>query len=672
MAFLVFLMKKITQIVFQSIALRFLALTILTIVSFQNCSQIGFNTENSDQNVRNPSASSVASSFSGDSTELLGLALYDKTCSRCHGSFSISNLNGRIVTAEKVVNATNSISSMASLRGSLSSTQLSSLENIFNSTSSQSTQTSTISNFECAAGEAENSNSISMKRLTGSELQKTYKSIIPSSVWANLSSNLYLFPEDKLDGDILNFKQIFSASMVNQISRFNEELANQIVSTSTNISSFFGSCATVSSFSKTCFDTFLNSRGALVYRSAIASDDNSRIWSVASQATEITDKMKIVIQILFNDPRFLYHIEMGEGSANSSGLYKLTSYEIANRISYGMTGGPADSTLWAAAVSNSLKTITDVAMHVDRISQTTGFKDRIVELMKFYIGRGAIGGIPTNADFIAGLNVSNIDVAITNEFNEFIKYVIFVQKGTLRDLFLSQAAFPQTSALASVFNTSVWTSGSPVTAPNHYGLVSKPYFFYNTIPDLKLVQRGRSLRMNMLCSVVPQPSASDLAGRKELTENDLLNLTRRDFIDKATLQGPSCIACHSKMNPIGSVTENYDSLGRYSLTEKIFNSSGVLVAVHPVPTVTKPQIIETDLRSFGNLKEFQEALSDSDTLHKCFTRKSFQFFNRQIENISFDSCNLNKMDTQIKQGKPLLNFFVETFKRPSILYKRSY
>jgi hypothetical protein len=374
---------------------------------------------------------------------------------------------------------------------------------------------------------------------------------------------------------------------------------------------------------------------------------------------------------MFNDPRFLYHIELGEGSADAMGLYLLTSYEVANRIAYGMTGAPPDATLWAAAVSNNLKTISAVAAQVDRIALTSAFKDRVVELMKFYIGRGAIGGIPTNSELIAGLNVTNIDVAITNEFNEFIKYIVFTQRGTLSDLFLSQAAFPQTSALASVLGTSVWTSGAPVVAPNHYGLVSRPYFFYNTIPDLKLVQRGRSLRMNMLCSVIPQPSAADLAGRKELTEDDLLTLTRRDFIDKATLQGASCIACHSKMNPMGFATENYDSMGRYITTEKIFNQSGVKVAEHPVPIGTIPRITETDTRSFANMKQFQQALMESDSLQQCFTRKSFQFFNRQPENVTLDSCNLNKMDTQIKQGQPLINFFVETFKQPSTLYKRS-
>ena len=54
----------------------------------------------------------------------------------------------------------------------------------------------------------------------------------------------------------------------------------------------------------------------------------------------------------------------------------------------------------------------------------------------------------------------------------------------------------------------------------------------------------------MLCSDVPQPSLTDLAGRPAMTEADLLNLNRRQFINKATMGAASCIVCHSKMNEL--------------------------------------------------------------------------------------------------------------------------
>ena len=137
------------------------------------------------------------------------------------------------------------------------------------------------------------------------------------------------------------------------------------------------------------------------------------------------------------------------------------------------------------------------------------------------------------------------------------------------------------------------------------------------------------------------------------------------------MTGASCIACHSKMNQLGYATENYDSIGRYITTEKIYNSTDVKVAEHPVVSTTTPSIIETDMRTFNGLKEVEIALAQSDTMQQCLSRKTFQFFLRKQEDLTNDSCRLNKMDTQIKTGMPLLNFFVENFKQQSMMYKRS-
>lgn len=135
-----------------------------------------------------------------------------------------------------------------------------------------------------------------------------------------------------------------------------------------NVSAFFGTCATLTSFTKACFDSFLTAKGAIIFRSALAADDNTNLWATVSQATTVPNQIKTLVQLLFNDPRFLFHVELGEGVADANGLIGLSSYEVANRISYGMTASPPDSSLWTEAVQNRLKVLANVTAQVDRIA----------------------------------------------------------------------------------------------------------------------------------------------------------------------------------------------------------------------------------------------------------------------------------------------------------------
>ncbi len=604
---------------------------------------------------------------------LLGRALYDSKCMNCHGQFDVSTLKSKIVTEALINSGLSTISAMSSLKGTLTTAQITSLVDLFKPTT---TTPPVVSTFSCTDAQAEKQSSVKMVRLTGTELRNTYSSILSTSIWSALASKYYLIPVDSFDTSISNFSGSYTQDNVEQISQFNELISEQLVLNNTNISSFFGSCASTTAFTKTCFDTFLTSKGPIILRGALDPTDNADIWTILSQASAIPDKLKTLAQIMFNNPRFLYHVETGISGPDAAGLITLSSYEVASRISYGMTQAPPDATLLAAAQSDSLRTLAGITPHIDRLAKTAQFKNRVIELTKFYIGVASPGVAPTITEFLNGINGANLEVAITDEFNEYINYVVFTKNGTLNDLFTSQAAFPKTTPLASILGTSTWSSGNPMIAPNHAGILSKPYFFLVSNPNLKLVQRGKKIRVNMLCTDIPQPSAADLAARPELSSADLINLNRRDYINKATNVLPgvttgACYACHSKMNQMGFSTENYDSLGRYITTEKIYDTNNVKVAEHPVISSSTPSINDSDTRTFSNINEFQVALAHSDDLHRCFSRKTFQFFQRQVETVSLDSCRLNKMDNVLKADQPLLNFFLENFKQNSMFFKRN-
>jgi hypothetical protein len=122
---------------------------------------------------------------------------------------------------------------------------------------------------------------------------------------------------------------------------------------------------------------------------------------------------------------------------------------------------------------------------------------------------------------------------------------------------------------------------------------------------------------------------------------------------------------------MGYVSGNFDSLGRYVTTEKIFNLSDQQVATHVIDPVATPKITELDTKTYNNMGDFQTALAEADVAQSCLSRRTVQFFNRRVDNISLDSCRLNKIDTLIKSGASLIDVFTQNFKLQSIMYKRA-
>lgn len=74
------------------------------------------------------------------------------------------------------------------------------------------------------------------------------------------------------------------------------------------------------------------------------------------------DTLYASVHLLLRSPAFLFHFEVG-GSQEESTRVKLTDYEVANRISYGLVGGPPDNELFAAAEAGQLKTLAQVQSH---------------------------------------------------------------------------------------------------------------------------------------------------------------------------------------------------------------------------------------------------------------------------------------------------------------------
>jgi hypothetical protein len=132
-----------------------------------------------------------------------------------------------------------------------------------------------------------------------------------------------------------------------------------------------------------------------------------------------------------------------------------------------------------------------------------------------------------------------------------------------------------------------------------------------------------------------------------------------------------CSSCHNRINPIGFVFENFDSLGRWRKTENVYSEDGSVVAQHPIDTsVTIEGVRPNQPLVTSSPEELNAELSQSEKVSACLSRRLFRHTNLRLEKPTeaADNCQLRDMHEKLKTST-LFDFFVESVANNSIFTK---
>jgi hypothetical protein len=130
--------------------------------------------------------------------------------------------------------------------------------------------------------------------------------------------------------------------------------------------------------------------------------------------------------------------------------------------------------------------------------------------------------------------------------------------------------------------------------------------------------------------------------------------TRKRTEALTEVSGTACAACHSALiNPLGFLTENYDSLGRLRQSQPIFDDRGALIGEVEVDTKTVPQVVAGDTTGLSTVSELARRMLDSHKAQACFARKYFRFTFGRVDDPARDACTLQPMREGFVSGQPL-------------------
>jgi hypothetical protein len=308
----------------------------------------------------------------------------------------------------------------------------------------------------------------------------------------------------------------------------------------------------------------------------------------------------LVIRALLQAPNFLYRTELGpKGEA-------LDGYEAAAKLSLWLLGSTPNDALLDAA-----ETLTNAEALVHEATSMMAETASSAVMRQFH-------GEWLRFDQLLNLSkagVPSYDPTLNAEYQE-ASYLffdnIFRQGLGVRDMLTSSRGF-MGPGMATLYGLPSQGSGfvEKELGAGRAGYFSQlPYLtFYghNSQPDS--IRRGRTLALDMLCSVLGSAS-DDLPPIPEHHEGQ----TNRQYIDSLTA---ACGAsCHNEiMHPLGFAFEHFDGMGQYRETEP----GGLPIDSSGSFRFTDGQV------DFADNVELMAAMANSQQTHLCYAKKLASF-----------------------------------------------
>jgi Protein of unknown function (DUF1592)/Protein of unknown function (DUF1588)/Protein of unknown function (DUF1595)/Protein of unknown function (DUF1585) len=412
-----------------------------------------------------------------------------------------------------------------------------------------------------------------------------------------------------------------------------------------------------------CAQAFLQGFGARIYRAPIAAADFDRhlaLYDAGAATGGYTHGMELLLQGMLQSPKFLYRVELGTGEAVGPTAVKLSGYELAARLSYGMWNTTPDATLTAAAAGGTLATPANVVTQLQRMMQDPRGATVVPQFLGSWIQLPALAGVAKDSAVYPEWT-TDLQTAMATQAQQFFTDLLTNQGGTLAKLLTSPTVLlnKQTALLYGTSASALPADGSfqamqnPGTAAA--GLLTLPAFLATEAKadQSSPIYRGKFVREQLLCQELPSPPANvppapeimpGVSTRERLKEHEV---------------NAACAACHTLMDPIGLGFESYDGIGRYRTTDggKPVDASGALTG--------------TDVDGpFNGVAELGAKLAMSSTVEGCVATQWFRYSMARAEQVA-DTCSLGALTKTFHDaGGDLRTLPMAIVQTPAFLYRR--
>ncbi len=432
-----------------------------------------------------------------------------------------------------------------------------------------------------------------------------------------------------------------------------------------------GTCAVVDpmNLSVECQKQLVRNLGELFYRRPLSEGaGNNEVANLQQEFQIALDSQNGLNNLLFRflmAPDFLFRVENhGSEMSSPSNMLKLSSYEVASRLSYKYWNTMPDKTLYQMASAKNLGVDANFAEALTYVLNSPRISDSARE---FAYGYFVLSKTPhfnpatESFRFYNDANVTfdeNMTVAMNDEVQTMMSYLV-QNSGGLEDLFDTDISFTRYKPLMDVYGISAaapvnMTPGNVVRFPanTRSGVLTRGALLANGSGEQHIIHRAIRIKRDLMC-MNQEPPPADTTPLVPLTPQQYQTFTVRERVAHNT-GGGSCISCHQSINPWGYGLTFYNGLGYFKKTELALTVTGQ----------TTGAVLDLDARSdtrglisegalvTGGL-ELSHLVSGAGATQTCFAKNYATYFYGHNVSADADGCFLNKMVSMIRNKGPL-------------------
>jgi hypothetical protein len=399
----------------------------------------------------------------------------------------------------------------------------------------------------------------------------------------------------------------------------------------------------------------VRSLGRSMFRRPLTEEEVASFMTLASVEPAGTPEeiAEALVYTMLISPSFLMRTELDAPEEMVPGApqtaFKLSSYEVASRLSFLIWNSVPDATLEAAADADELQTPDQVEAQAARMLGEE-FRDKvtpvIVEAHRFYANIDESSSVsrwgktPHDSSRFPEYSEAQ-DAPLLAEIDQFFAEVGY--NGQFEDLFLSNVAYVNQDT-APLYGLDSAAYGpemervelDPVERP---GFLTRGAFLSSFAHerDTSPILRGAFL-LSLMGAEVGSPDPSAIL--TPLPEGNYA--TNREAVTALTSVDPSCVACHQAIiNPPGFVLENYSAIGTIQTTDPEYGGM--------IDTAVDSVAFPDGAKPINNAHELMTAIAAGSRAKQIYARKWVGYATGRPAN-DFDQCTAEAIATKIGAG----------------------
>lgn len=389
------------------------------------------------------------------------------------------------------------------------------------------------------------------RRLTAAEFDASVRDLYGVGVVSELA-----LPEDlrtPYDNDYT--QQIASEALITAAESLAGDIAREVVADPA-LREAIVPCVPSGADDAACFRAFVSRQGRRAFRRPLSEEEVEAFMGLMAHAEAAGDFWTAIdsaVRALVQHPFFLYRVELGAPVAGTEGVFRLSDYELAARMSYLFLGSTTPDWLLDEVATGSLANAAGVRAAADKLLEDDRALATVARFHAMWLGYERLPHGPTLA------------AAMHQETAALLERVLLEERAPWTEILLAKETY-LTADLAEHYGLPAPAGGEGWVAygdSGRQGLLSQGSFLSAVakFDDTSPTQRGLLIRARLFCQEIHSPPPDLMVDTDNPPTSPDPDACKADKYDMWKTDG--CKMCHALMEPVGFGLENYDMAGRY-------------------------------------------------------------------------------------------------------------